>query len=243
MPHSTVVWELARDSDTPVETSLPGREAEGDREVKPDRRLRFAATERNREPILDVLKRVLPARGTVLEVASGSGEHAVYFGAALPTLQWQTSDPSEEHRESIAAWVTSARLKNVRMPLPLDACELPWPVSESDAVVCINMVHIAPFEACLGLLDGARVVLPPGGPLVLYGPFKRGGAHTAQSNADFDAGLRERNPSWGVRDLDEVVFEARRRHLTLDQVIEMPANNLSVIFRRAQDERPTDENE
>lgn len=197
-----------------------------------DARKHFPATARNRDPILAVLRRVLPERGAVLEVASGSGEHAVYFGAALPGLEWQTTDLDADNRASITAWIAASGLRNVHMPLILDASEPPWPVSEADAVVCVNMIHIAPFDACLGLLDGARVLLPPGGPLYLYGPFKRGGAHTAPSNEAFDQSLRARDPSWGVRDLEEVAAEAKRRRLRLDEVIEMPANNLSVVFRR-----------
>lgn len=199
-------------------------------------RLFFPATERNREPILAVLKRVLPGRGTVLEVASGSGEHAVFFAAALPTLTWQPSDPDPAHRASITAWTVHQRLENVLPPLPIDAAIRPWalngPGDGLDAIYCANMIHIAPWEAAVGLLAEAGRLLRPGGPLVLYGPFQRGGQHTAPSNVDFDASLRSRNPAWGVRDLDEVAAVAAPEGLTLDEVIPMPANNLTVVLRR-----------
>lgn len=190
------------------------------------------ATERNRAPILEVLRRALPDTGTVLEVASGTGQHAVAFAAALPGLVWQPSDPDPELRASIAAWVGGGGLANLRAPLALDATAPDWPVERADAVVCINMIHIAPWPAALGLLDGAARLLPAGGPLVLYGPFRRGGAHTAPSNAAFDDDLRRRNPDWGVRDLETVAGAAAARGLSLAEVAEMPANNLTVVLRR-----------
>lgn len=204
-------------------------------------RLFFPATERNREPILAVLRRVLPATGTVLEVASGSGEHAAYFAAALPALTWQPSDPDPAHRESIAAWTAHERLGNVLPPLPLDALVRPWaqhaPAESHDALYCANMIHIAPWDAALGLLaEGARL-LRPGGVFVLYGPFQRGGVHTAPSNADFDASLRSRNPAWGVRDLDDVARVAAAEGLTLHEIISMPANNLTVVLHRVRESR------
>ena len=192
-------------------------------------RLDAPATGRNREPILAVLRRVLPAEGLVLEVASGTGQHAAWFGAALPGLVWQPTDRDPTHRASIAAWTEG--LPSVRPPLDLDTTRRPWPVQRADAVVCINMIHIAPWAACLGLLEGAAELLPPGAPLVLYGPYKRGGAHTAPSNAAFDADLRARDPNWGVRDL-EAVQEAAAGFV-LEEVVEMPANNLTVVFRRS----------
>ncbi|WP_448192291.1 DUF938 domain-containing protein [Azospirillum sp. sgz301742] len=167
----------------------------------------------------------------VLEVASGTGQHAAFFAAALPGLVWQPSDRDPTHRASIAAWTESQ--PNVRPPLDLDTMRRPWPVERAEAVVCINMIHIAPWEAGLGLLDGAAAVLPPGGPLVLYGPYRRGGAHTAPSNAAFDADLRAHNPAWGVRDLEAVETAASAAGLMLEEVVEMPANNLTVLFRRS----------
>jgi Protein of unknown function (DUF938) len=192
---------------------------------------RFApATERNRDPILAVLRRVLPAQGTVLEVASGTGEHCAYFATHLPALRFQPSDPDAPSRVSIAAW--TKELANVAAPIELDASSATWPINAADAVMCINMIHISPWSATLGLLRGASMLLAEGGALFLYGPYRRGGEHTAPSNVAFDVSLRARNPEWGVRDLDDVVNAASEAGLHLDEVIEMPANNLSVILRR-----------
>lgn len=196
-----------------------------------DTRRSAPAAQRNAEPILRVLETVLPARGLVLEVASGTGEHARFFAQRLPGLDWQPSDPDPEARASIDAWAADAGLPNLRPALVLDACDAAWPLDRADAVVCINMIHIAPWAAALGLLDGAARLLPRGGPLVLYGPFARGGRHTAPSNERFDAALRARDPNWGVRDLDDVAAEAEARGLALEQVTEMPANNLTAVFR------------
>ncbi|HUS64239.1 MAG TPA: DUF938 domain-containing protein [Kofleriaceae bacterium] len=196
---------------------------------------RFApATQRNREPILAVLARVLPPSGRVLEVASGSGEHAVFFAAHLPGVTWQPSDLDADNRASIAAWRAEAGLPNLLAPLALDATADPWPVAEADAVVNINMIHIAPWAACEGLMRGAGRVLAPGRPLVLYGPFKRDGAHTAESNEAFDRMLRSQNRAWGVRDLADVEKAALAGGFALEETIVMPANNLSVVFRRRQ---------
>lgn len=201
--------------------------------MEPSDPRRFApATQRNRDPILEVLRRVLPRQGTVLEVASGSGEHAVYFAEALPSLTWQPTDASESARASIAAWKADSGLRNLVAPRPLDAASPEWPLDRADAVVCINMVHIAPWAACEGLMRGAARVLPPGAPLVLYGPFRVGGEHTAPSNAAFDEDLRRRDPAWGVRDLEAVVEEARTNGLAHVETVAMPANNLTVVFRR-----------
>jgi hypothetical protein len=191
-----------------------------------DRRMVAPAAARNREAILGVLREVLPARGVVLEVASGSGEHAAFFAEALPGLVFQPSDPDAGRRASIDAWC--AGLANVRPALDLDATG-EWGIV-ADAVVCINMIHIAPWAATLGLMRNAAAALPVGGPLVLYGPFKRAGAHTAASNAAFDADLRGRDPAWGVRELEAVVAVAEGFRLA--DVVEMPANNLCVVFRR-----------
>ncbi|AOJ47687.1 DUF938 domain-containing protein [Burkholderia thailandensis] len=195
-------------------------------------RQRAPAAERNREPILAVLKRVLPARGTVLEIASGTGQHAVHFAAALPDLIWQPTDADAAARASSAAWAADAALPNLRAPLALDVCVEPWPLAAADAIVCVNMIHIAPWAAARALFGGAARALPDGGVLYLYGPYRRSGAHTAESNAQFDAQLRSRNPAWGVRDLEAVVELGGASGLVLDEVVEMPANNLSVVFRK-----------
>jgi SAM-dependent methyltransferase len=196
-----------------------------------DARRSAPAVQRNREPILQVLRRVLPDRGLVLEVASGTGEHAAFFAAALPHLVWQPSDPASEARASIAE--RCAGLPTVRRPLALDAAADPWPIDAADAIVCINMIHIAPWAACEGLLRGASRTLRPGKVLVLYGPYRVGGAHTAPSNAAFDEGLRAQDPAWGVRDLESVVELAGRHGLAHRETVAMPANNLTVVFERA----------
>jgi len=187
---------------------------------------------RNRDPILSVLRRVLPSTGMVLEIASGTGEHAVYFAAALPHLNWQPTDRDEQALASIAAHRASANLPNLLAPIVLDASSATWPVQQADAVVAINMVHIAPWSATEGLLAGAGWVLSSGGVLYLYGAYKENGAHTAASNAAFDLDLRRRNPEWGVRDLEQVVERAATHGLRLVERVAMPANNLSLIFRK-----------
>jgi hypothetical protein len=192
-----------------------------------------AATQRNREPILGVLTRVLPAEGLVLEVASGTGEHACFFAGKLPRIVWQPSDVDEGNRASIAAWRDDAALANLRAPIALDAAAGDWPVEGADAIVNINMIHIAPWQVCEGLMRGAARTLSAGAPLYLYGPFRRDGHHTAPSNEAFDRGLQAQDPRWGVCDLDEVVAAARAAGLALGELVEMPSNNLSVIFRRA----------
>lgn len=192
---------------------------------------RFApAAARNRDPILAVLRRHLPARGLVLEIASGSGEHAVHFATALPDLVFQPSDPDPHARASIDAWIDDTGLANVKPALDIDVVAAHWPVAAADAVVCINMIHIAPWRATQGLVRGAARILPAGAPLFLYGPFRRGGAHTAPSNAAFDADLRHRDPAWGVRDLEVVAALCAEHGLDLAAVEEMPANNLSLVF-------------
>jgi len=198
-----------------------------------DARLYFPATARNRAPILDVLRRHLPSRGLVLEVASGSGEHVVHFAHAFPDLLFQPSDPAPDARASIDAWRTAPALCNVQPAVALDATAETWPVQAADAVLCINMVHIAPWSAAEGLVRGAARVLPPGGVLYLYGPFKRGGRHTAPSNEAFDASLRMQDPDWGVRDLEAVVALAEAAGFAQPVIEQMPANNLSLIFRKA----------
>lgn len=191
------------------------------------------STARNRDPILSVLKPRLPSRGQVLEVAAGAGEHAVYFAAALPGLQWRPTDQDPDALASIAAWREHAALPNLAPPLPLDAADPDsWPLDRADVVVSINMVHIAPWAATQGLMVGAGRLLPPGGLLFLYGPYIERDVETAPSNLAFDQSLRSRNPAWGVRRLDEVEAVAAGQGLTLTERIAMPANNLALFFRR-----------
>jgi SAM-dependent methyltransferase len=197
-----------------------------------DARLHAPATLRNREPILAVLKQYLPWRGLVLEIASGSGEHVVHFAHAFPHLAFQPSDPDPHHRASIDAWRASSALHNIRPAIDLDAAAKPWPVDAADAVLCINMIHIAPWTAAEGLARGAASVLPQSGVLYLYGPYKRGG-HTAPSNRAFDQSLRRENAAWGVRNLEAVVALMERAGFAEPVVEQMPANNLSLVFRKA----------
>lgn len=190
------------------------------------------AAARNRQPILDVLTPRLPARGLVLEIASGSGEHIVHFAEALPDLVFQPSDPSPEARASIDDWAQSLALGNVRLALALDAAGDLWPLECANAVLCCNMIHIAPWEAAVGLIAGASRILQKDGTLYLYGPYRRGGRHTAPSNEAFDLDLRRRNPAWGVRDLETVASLAEAQGFGLPEIIDMPANNLSLVFKR-----------
>jgi SAM-dependent methyltransferase len=197
-----------------------------------DARLHAPAASRNREPIFDVLRHHLPARGLVLEIASGSGEHAVHFAKGSDAaLVFQPSDPDPAARASIDAWTQALGLPGIRPAIALDAASADWPISHADAVLCINMIHIAPWEAAIGLVKGAARILPPGGMLYLYGPYRRGGQHTAPSNEQFDASLRQRNPAWGVRDVEAVAALAAGEGFGPPLIVEMPANNLSVIFR------------
>lgn len=188
---------------------------------------------RNRGPIRDVLTRVLPKSGIVLEIGSGSGEHAVCFARALPKLVWHPSDPDGLARASIEAWIGTEQLANVRAPIAIDVRGEAWGVENEapfDAIVSLNMIHIAPWAASLGLLAGAGRLLRAGGVLFLYGPFMRGGLHTAASNAAFDEDLKRRDKSWGIRDVDELVLEAAPHGFELSEVVAMPANNLSLVF-------------
>jgi SAM-dependent methyltransferase len=198
-----------------------------------DRRRFAPATERNREPILEVLARFFPKEARVLEIASGSGEHAIFLSDKLEVASWQPSDADEGARASIDAWALEAQATRVLPAIDLDVTRTPWPAVEANAIVCINMIHISPWSACEGLMRGAREVLAPGGVLYLYGPYKRDGVHTSRSNEEFDRSLRGADPEWGVRDLEAVVNEARSRDLRLEEVIPMPANNLSVVLTRA----------
>ncbi|MEM5294751.1 DUF938 domain-containing protein [Burkholderia sp. JPY481] len=197
-----------------------------------DARQYSPSAERNREPILAVLRDALPARGRVLEIASGTGEHAIWFAGALPGLDWQPSDADEQARESIAAWTAHAGLANVREPLALDVHQPDWGVDALDAVVCINMIHISPWSAAQALVDGAGRRLVDGGVLYLYGPYRRGGAHTAPSNEAFEQWLKSRDPGWGVRDMEAVVALGDAAGLTCERAVAMPANNFSLVFRK-----------
>ncbi len=196
-----------------------------------DRRRFSESTARNRGPILAVLERVLAKDAEILEIASGTGEHAVFVARAMLGVVWQPSDPDADSRASAAAWIAHEEINNVLPPLAIDVRADDWGVEKAfDAIVAINMIHIAPWEATPGLFRGAGRLLPPGGILFLYGPFKRGGAHTAPSNEAFDQWLRQRDPAFGVRDLGDVARVAEEYGLVLHETVEMPANNLAVIF-------------
>ena len=190
------------------------------------------ATERNREPILAVLREELPAQGLLLEVASGTGEHAAYFAPHFPGLAWQPSDGEADSLASILAWQRESGAENLRPPVLLDAASATWPIDRADAILCVNMVHISPWTATEGLMRGAGRLLPAGGPLVLYGPYRRAGVPTAPSNEAFDQSLKARNPDWGLRLLEDVAAEAAANGLALERVVEMPANNLVLVFRK-----------
>lgn len=201
-----------------------------------DARQYAPATARNRDPILAVLRRVLAPDAKVLEIASGSGEHAVFLAREMPALDWQPSDPDASARTSIAAWIAHEGLANVRDPVEIDVRATPWSVEGDapfDAVVSINMIHIAPWDATLGLFAGAARVLREGGALFLYGPFMRGGKHTAPSNEAFDGWLKQRDASFGVRDLSDVEKAAHAQGFVLREIVEMPANNLSLVFDKS----------
>lgn len=197
-------------------------------------RLHAAAADRNREPILEVLRRVLPPAGHVLEIASGTGQHVAFFAQALPDLRWQPSDPSPEHLQSIRAWASVSGANNIASPVTIDVETWPWPVTYADAILNINMVHISPWSATEALFRGAARLLSWSGVLFLYGPFKRDGQHTAQSNQHFDDRLRGEDPRWGVRDLGDVQYVAASEGFLPPEIVPMPANNLSLIFRRLQ---------
>jgi SAM-dependent methyltransferase len=200
---------------------------------KPSARQFSPSAARNCEPIREVLTRVLPRKGIVLEIGSGTGEHAIYFAKALTNLVWIPSDPDAASRASIEAWIATEDLANVRAPVAIDVRGAVWGVEDDapfDAMISLNMVHIAPWEAALGLLAGAGRLLRPNGVLFFYGPFMLGGTHTAASNAAFDADLKRREPRWGVRDLDDLIAEATPHGLELCEVVAMPANNLSLVF-------------
>lgn len=197
-----------------------------------DLRRSAPAALRNREPIAEVLAEWLPKSGLVLEIASGTGEHSVFFAERFPYLDWQPSEANESALGSIAAWRREADLPNVREQLHLDTANFDWPVDRADAVLNINMVHISPWAASLGLLDGAARVLAPGAPLILYGPWLDGGP-IVESNLAFDADLRRRNQEWGLRKVGEFAASASERGLELVATRPMPANNLMLLFRRS----------
>ena len=188
------------------------------------------ATLRNREPIAEVLREELPVIGKVLEVASGSGEHCAFFAKLFPGHVWQPSDPDPGALGSIASWC--AALDNVLPPLPLDAASLDWPVDAADAVLCINMAHISPWEATLGLVAGANRLLVKGAPLILYGPWRREGVTTAPSNELFDASLKARDARWGLRRVEDLDKAAAACGFARTRLVEMPANNLALVYRR-----------
>ena len=190
------------------------------------------SAERNKGPILDVLARVLPRRGLVLEIASGTGQHVVHFARALPDLTWQPSDPDPELLESIALRVGEQQATNIKSPIDLDVTKLPWPLQTADAVVAINMIHVAPWSATLALFEGAKALLSSEQVLYLYGPYRRHGRHTSESNAQFDLALRTRSPEWGLRDLEAVSDVAANAGFALAEIVEMPANNFSLVFKR-----------
>ena len=189
------------------------------------------ATERNRDVIAETLVNVLPAQGLVLEIASGTGEHAVHFAQLFQGLTWQPSDPDPIAIASINAWRGDCAVLNVRSAMLLDA-SADWPIAHADAVVCINMAHISPWAATVGLLRNAARILPQSAPLFIYGPFRQHDVPLAEGNATFDAALRQQNVEWGLRYVEDITKEARDVGLTLDQIIPMPSNNLSLIFCR-----------
>jgi len=195
-------------------------------------RLESAAAERNKQPIAEALGGVLPPSGLVFEIASGTGQHAEHLARAYPDLEWQPSEPDDESRAALAARVQRTGLPNLRAPIAFDVHSSATPIASAQAVVCINMIHIAPWSACEALLRHASVLLAPGAPLFVYGPFMRDGLHTAPSNAAFDSSLRARNASWGVRDLTDVDGLARGYGFTLALTMTMPANNFSIVWRR-----------
>ena len=189
------------------------------------------SAERNKQPILDVLWRVLPPSGLVLEIGSGTGQHVAHFATAMPDLVFQPTERDAGKHASIAAWVEG--LPNVRPTLALDVTHLPWPIRHAEAIVCINVIHISPWEATLALMQGAGEILASDGVLVTYGPYRKEGRHTAPSNEAFEAWLKERDALWGVRDIEEVAAAAKGAGLEHVESVAMPANNFMLVFRRA----------
>lgn len=201
-------------------------------QATPDARRSAPAAARNSGPILDVLRTCLPERGLVLEIASGTGEHAVAFARKFPGLTFQPSDPDPSALGSIAAWRDEAALPNLREPVALDVRAPEWPLTRADAILCINMTHISPWSATEGVMRGAGRLLEESGLLYLYGPYRRAGVETAPSNEEFDVSLKARDPEWGLRHVEDVVAEAGRNGLALERIVEMPANNLSLVLRK-----------
>ena len=191
------------------------------------------ATDRNAGPLLAALRSILPDEGDVLEIASGTGQHAAFFAPQFPEIRWQPTDQDPEALLSIAAWAKDASAPNLAPPLTLDVTTATWPITKADGVLCVNMIHIAPWAACVGLFAGAGKILPPNGPLILYGPFLQPDVDTAPSNRDFDAALRARNPAWGIRDLAAVTQLATVHGFRHQLTLPMPANNLTVVFVKA----------
>ena len=187
---------------------------------------------RNREPIGDVLHEWLPPSGLVLEIASGTGEHAAYFAERFPNIDWQPSDIHPDALGSIEAWREAGNLPNIRPPLVIDAASSDWPIDRADAVLSINMVHISPWASALGLLHGAARLLSPGAPLILYGPWLRENVVPAPSNLAFDADLKRRNPAWGLRRVEDFAVAATERGFDLIETRQMPANNMMLLFLR-----------
>ena len=220
---------MTQDDTRPAETALETRNAAGEKLFSP-------SVARNRFPIREVFLKHMPRSGKALEIGGGTGEHAAHLAAALPDLRWTTGDPDPGARRSIAAWIADADLPNLSGPHAADVTAAAWGVEDGapfDALVSINMIHIAPFAAAEGLFAGAGRLLAKGGKLFLYGPFSREGVHTAPSNEAFDASLKMRNPDWGVRDLEHDIAPLAHKHaLSLETIVEMPANNISVIFRK-----------
>lgn len=198
-----------------------------------DQRQFAPATARNREFILPILQRVLPANGSVLEIGSGTGEHAVYFAQQLPNLNWQPSEMNADALPSIEAWIAHSAATNIAPPVVLDVNAEQWPIQRADALVCINVIHYSPWSTTQALFAGAANLLPAGGVIYCYGAYKRNGRHTAPSNDAFDAWLKNRDPSFGVRDLEAIEEIAVAQGFRLEEVIAMPSNNFSLIFRRA----------
>jgi hypothetical protein len=191
----------------------------------------FRAADRNKDAILGVLREVLPATGTVLEIASGGGQHIAHFAAALPDLDWQPSETAPE----LVAHLNALSAPNILPALSIDVCRPDWPEAvtvEPNAVISANMIHIAPWEACLGLFAGSARLLPPGGVVFFYGPFRVTGCYSSQGNAAFDRSLRDQNPAWGLRDLEHVRDAASQEGFEQDRIVDMPVNNLSAVFRR-----------